>query len=77
MRDFYHEYRHSSWTTQSSNLAKVFTNGNLYPLSKFLSYDQLSPTQAFTTSISLEIELTTFLQAFKDPKWRDAYAGKI
>uniref|UniRef100_A0A2N9I0J6 CCHC-type domain-containing protein n=1 Tax=Fagus sylvatica TaxID=28930 RepID=A0A2N9I0J6_FAGSY len=57
----------------SSDSALVRSSGTSHPLSNFLSYDGLSPShRAFTSSISLETEPKSFLQAMKHPKWRNA-----
>lgn len=67
-----------SRSTQSSDSAMVRSPGTPYPICHFLSYNCLSPShRAFTTSISLEPEPKSFLQAMKEPKWRDAMRAEI
>lgn len=49
----------------------VASKGISHPLSNVLTYTRLSPShRAFTTSISVVKEPTSFAQAVKDPKWR-------
>lgn len=55
----------------TSNSALVTAAGITYPLSTFLSYDRLSSKhKAFTTSLSVEKEPSSFAEAVCDPKWR-------
>lgn len=61
LREFHLEYGLPSRSSQLSESAMVTSNGTIYPLSHFLSYDKLSPSyRAFTTSISLETEPKNF-----------------
>lgn len=49
-----------------------------FPLSSFLSYDSLSPTfKAFTTSISLHTEPSSYTQAVKLPIWCKAMEQEL
>uniref|UniRef100_A0A2N9FKK9 Reverse transcriptase Ty1/copia-type domain-containing protein n=1 Tax=Fagus sylvatica TaxID=28930 RepID=A0A2N9FKK9_FAGSY len=62
----------------SSDSTLVCSSGTSHPLCNFLSYDDLSPShRAFTSSISLETEPKSFLQAMKQPKWRNAMLIEI
>ena len=78
LHDFHIQHRLPSQMSQSSESATVTSLGNPYPLCNFLSYDCLSsPHRAFTSSISLQIEPKSFLQAFRDKNWRDAMRAEI
>lgn len=78
LQDFHLGCRLPSRLSQSSDSAMGTSSSTPYPLSNYLSYDHLSTThRAFTTSISLETEPKTFLQATQDPKWRSAMQDEI
>ena len=78
LHDFHIQHRLQFQMSQSSESATVTSLGNPYPLCNFLSYDCLSsPHQAFTSSISLQTEPKSFLQAFRDKNWRDAMRAEI
>ena len=78
LHDFHIQHRLPSQMSQSSESATVSSLGNPYPLCNFLSYDCLSsPHRAFTSSISLQTEPQSFLQAFRDKNWRDAMRAEI
>ena len=52
--------------------------GTSHPIQNFLSYSHLSPSyKFFCNSISSIVEPSTYTQAVKDPKWREAMATEI
>ena len=52
--------------------------GTAYPLHNFLSYSHLSAHHKhFCNSISSAVEPTSYAQAVKNPKWRDAMAVEV
>jgi hypothetical protein len=56
----------------------VDNSGKLYPLSSFLSYDNLSsPYKHFCFSISSQPETKFYHQAVKNPLWCEAMKAKI
>ena len=62
----------------SSASSVVTKSGTLYSLSQVLCYDRLSSShRAFTTSLTIVKEPTSFLQAMKDSHWRQAMHDEI
>lgn len=52
--------------------------GTAHPLHNFMSYSHLSPHHKhFCNSISSVVEPTSYAQAVKNPKWRDAMAVEV
>ena len=66
----------SSFSPQST--AMVDNSGKPYPLSSFLSYDNLSSSHKhFCFSISSQPEPKFYYQAVKNPHWCEAMKAKI
>ena len=49
-----------------------------YPLENYVSFDRLAPhVQAFLLKVEAQLEPTSFKEAMKDKKWRNAATGEI
>ncbi|XP_075086039.1 uncharacterized protein LOC142168786 [Nicotiana tabacum] len=64
--------------TLPSNITHVQSINNPYALSKFISYENISPTyQSFIAASSSISEATNYHEAIKDPRWLDAMKAEI
>ncbi|KAM1399923.1 hypothetical protein ACFX2F_027271 [Malus domestica] len=73
LQDFHIDAALPSRLAPSSFSNAVTTPGMAHSLSHVLSYANLSsPHRTFTTNITMQREPTSFTQAFKDSKWREA-----
>lgn len=77
LRDF-HCNSTKSITHIDSSSALTQGKGSRYPLSKFISYNNLSSAHhSFVIAISKIIEPTTYAQASIDPLWCEAMAKEL
>ncbi|CAL9001256.1 unnamed protein product [Prunus brigantina] len=73
LRDF-HVYN----TATIAHSPSSSSSGTRHPLSRYLSYAQLSsPYRSFTCNITTLVEPVTYEQAASDPHWREAMAAEL
>ncbi|KAM1292859.1 hypothetical protein ACFX2H_019596 [Malus domestica] len=78
LQDFHVEVALPSRVAPTSSTSMVQSSGTSHPISRYLSYDHVSPThKTFLTTLTIIKEPTSFSQAVQDPKWRDAMQKEI
>ncbi|RVX18629.1 hypothetical protein CK203_006609 [Vitis vinifera] len=73
LRNFHLYHTTKVASSQSSSLS-----GTCHPLTRYISYAQLSPKyRNFVCAITTFVEPTTYEQAVLDPKWQEAMVAKL
>ena len=78
LQDFHHHQSSLAMPSQSLSKCSTSITGNPYSLHNFLAYKRFSPSfAAFSTSVSMHIDPTTYKQAVKHPGWCKAMSDEL
>jgi hypothetical protein len=78
LQDFHSHQSFLAMPSQSLSKYSASITGNPYSLENFLTYKKFSPSFiAFSTSISMHIDPTTYKQAVKHPGWCKAMSDEL